>query len=361
MPELSHKEQVDVVGKALELECDLAMKRADMELLKTQEFAAFPAFDEVFDETEPVEPQRRLLEPPPAPRLRKPGYGILEHAGKNWYWLAGWLGCSVASGLLGSVPILTTLLMLGSALSLIGFFVTYATARPTMIAARQAEVETKNQAAAAAYNQEVAAEQAKLDEAFRQELTTYHDLLLPQYTKEHEAHVAEYEEMRREYITERDAWEADKCRVMGELAAYVDEHERELAEVYDTSRIISTHYREIPLLSWLYEDMSSSDHDIRYATELLDRDRQRIATSQAAELVDDSIKRFRRSYEDAEAQKASREDEMMDQLYRLVDAQEAQVELSQYQYDTQRKVLFHERVGTAEAVTRIWRRHKSSR
>ena len=52
---------------------------------------------------------------------------------------------------------------------------------------------------------------------------------------------------------------------------------------------------------------------------------------------------------------------MMDQLYRLVDAQEAQVELSQYQYDTQRKVLFHERVGTAETVSRIWRRHKNSR
>lgn len=35
--------------------------------------------------------------------------------------------------------------------------------------------------------------------------------------------------------------------------------------------------------------MSTSDHDIRYATELLDRDRQRLATQEAGNIVRKSV------------------------------------------------------------------------
>ena len=40
-------------------------------------------------------------------------------------------------------------------------------------------------------------------------------------------------------------------------------------------------YRELWILCWLYDDMRTSDHDIKYATELLDRDRQRLKTDEA--------------------------------------------------------------------------------
>ncbi len=58
-----------------------------------------------------------------------------------------------------------------------------------------------------------------------------------------------------------------------------------LEALYESIRIISLTYRKLEILRWLYDDMSTSDHDIRYATELLDRDRQREVTLRAGLLV----------------------------------------------------------------------------
>ena len=62
-----------------------------------------------------------------------------------------------------------------------------------------------------------------------------------------------------------------------------------LKNLYDTTKLISVHYRELWILRWLYDDMRSSDHDIRYATELLDRDRQRLATEQAGKMIREAM------------------------------------------------------------------------
>lgn len=62
-----------------------------------------------------------------------------------------------------------------------------------------------------------------------------------------------------------------------------------LQNLYDTTKLISVHYRELWILRWLYDDMRSSDHDIRYATELLDRDRQRLATEQAGKMIREAM------------------------------------------------------------------------
>lgn len=62
-----------------------------------------------------------------------------------------------------------------------------------------------------------------------------------------------------------------------------------LQNLYDTTKLISVHYRELWILRWLYDDMRSSDHDLRYATELLDRDRQRLATEQAGKMIREAM------------------------------------------------------------------------
>ena len=62
-----------------------------------------------------------------------------------------------------------------------------------------------------------------------------------------------------------------------------------LDELYANTKIVSLTYRALWILSWLYNDMSTSDHDIRYATELLDRDRQRLATQEAGNIVRKSV------------------------------------------------------------------------
>lgn len=62
-----------------------------------------------------------------------------------------------------------------------------------------------------------------------------------------------------------------------------------LQNLYNTTKLISVHYRELWILRWLYDDMRSSDHDIRYATELLDRDRQRLATEQAGKMIREAM------------------------------------------------------------------------
>lgn len=90
--------------------------------------------------------------------------------------------------------------------------------------------------------------------------------------------------------------------------------------LYNTTRIISSTYRTIPILAWLYEDMSTSDHDIRYATELLDRNRQLVATMNVNQSINnmhaDMQTGFRAVYESIEEGNALQEEtnEILDKM-----------------------------------------------
>ena len=114
-------------------------------------------------------------------------------------------------------------------------------------------------------------EQEKIDADYKKQKEHYEMITVPEYNQA------------------LDNWSTVKERKINFLEEEIKLNTEYLTDLYDTSKLVSKTYRDIALLRWLYEDMSSSDHDIRYATELLDRDRQRIVTIESSRLIQSSI------------------------------------------------------------------------
>ena len=108
---------------------------------------------------------------------------------------------------------------------------------------------------------------------------------------------AEYEEKKRhyenvtvpEYNRELNNWKSIQEKKRLFLEEELKYNNEALNDLYETSKLISATYRDLWILKWLYEDMSTSDHDIRYATELLDRDRQRLVTEEAGKRTESAV------------------------------------------------------------------------
>lgn len=62
-----------------------------------------------------------------------------------------------------------------------------------------------------------------------------------------------------------------------------------LAALYEATGLISSRYRDAEWLMWMYEDMSTSDHDIARATDLMNAERQIEETKRAGEKTADAI------------------------------------------------------------------------
>ncbi len=118
---------------------------------------------------------------------------------------------------------------------------------------------------------ETAQKQLEIDAKYQSDLEHYETTVVPNYNRD----LAQWKDSQQKKI----AMLEDDIRI----------HEETLAELYDTTKLISLTYRELWILRWLYDDMRSSDHDIRYATELLDRDRQRYATMLSGRMVTDAV------------------------------------------------------------------------
>lgn len=124
--------------------------------------------------------------------------------------------------------------------------------------------------------------QQEADEKYRAELSRTYDEYVNAMEVYNSQTVPTYE---MEYAE----WKEVQAKKIALVEEVIKSNSELLQEIYDTTRIISVSYRELRTLEYLYEDMNSSDHDIRYATELFDRNRQRILTEQVGYMVRDSI------------------------------------------------------------------------
>lgn len=114
-------------------------------------------------------------------------------------------------------------------------------------------------------------EQEKIDKEYATQKQQYEGVILPQYNDA------------------LNLWNANQERKIAIIEEEIRLNKEALDELYANTKIVSLTYRALWILSWLYNDMSTSDHDIRYATELLDRDRQRLATQEAGNIVRKSV------------------------------------------------------------------------
>lgn len=136
-------------------------------------------------------------------------------------------------------------------------------------AVQQAEAEAcrKQQEAEEAVRQE----QKNLDEEYEKQLQHYNTVILPAYNDG------------------LAKWSVAQEKKIAFLKEELQLNNESLNDLYENSKIISIKYRELWMLKWLYDDMSSSDHDIRYSTELLDRDRQLDALKNVADTTQNAI------------------------------------------------------------------------
>ncbi len=152
----------------------------------------------------------------------------------------------------------------------------------------------------AQYEQKLAESQIKYDEEmeyynnvlmpkYAEELERYNSITIPEYEQEVAHRKEQHERAVQEYQEGKKTWLNQQNGMIEWLKGDINYNKVTLEELYEETNIISVYYRELWILRWLYNDMSSSDHDIRYATELLDRDRQRRATEQSAQMVREAV------------------------------------------------------------------------
>ena len=120
-------------------------------------------------------------------------------------------------------------------------------------------------------NAEIEKKQTEIDSKYKSDLEHYNTTTISNYNKEK---------------TNWNKIHNEKIKILEED---LNLNKETLSELYDTTRLISLTYRELWILRWIYDDMRSSDHDVRYATELLDRDRQRLVTEQSGRMIRESI------------------------------------------------------------------------
>ena len=132
--------------------------------------------------------------------------------------------------------------------------------QPEYVNARiAAERKAKEQEVAMAA--ELKEKQESLDRAYKEAKENYDMVVVPQYNQELEQWTSVHEL---------------KIKVISDD---LKSNQNALEELYQTTALISKNNRSLPKLIWLYDDMSTSEHDIERATDLLNNERQIAATT----------------------------------------------------------------------------------
>ncbi len=258
MSTFTQEQQTDIIKKARDLTAAIMAEKDELKHLQAQRFKPIPEAPARF-----VLPQPDKIQPqyPPAPRST---YSFTDHI--KVYFKENTLKAIL---LLPAFLILVVVIYF-SYLSRLEEYNKVLAQTPEYLKAR-AEAEE----AAAAQQQEqdakYKAQQEKFDADFKENKAHYDNVTLP------------------EYKIELAQWENNQQRKIQIIEDELALNQTALEELYKETKLVSATYRALWILDWLYEDMSTSDHDIRYATELLDRDRQRLATSEAGRITQRAI------------------------------------------------------------------------
>lgn len=365
----SHDEETEIVRKAMLLETAIAIEKVDLADLKSEEFDRFPDYETVFQDKRPVAPQRETctvakVDDLPIPKPPKCDYTLKQHCIKQPYWvvmlLVGFLlmTSSRSSYMFG---------MFLGAVGMYGLPITYFRKKrelnkelaesPQYLTLVDA-TKMKNLELREAAEKEAKEKQVVLDKKYEKELAHYNSVVIPSYEATVADHKHEYEKMQEEYSRDKAEWEENKAKTIALLSEDISAKQESLAKLYDETKILSVHYREIPLLEWLYDDMRTSDHDIRYATELLDRNRQRVAQEEGVDRVRNCINILKDETKNHHMEMLGALGVIAGTVQGVESSLlEANASLG-YIYDVNKKTLGHARVNTGYVAVKEWRRHK---
>lgn len=285
MSKFTQPEEVMIVKNAMELTATIMLEENELRQVRAEQFRS-----------RPNPPQRKVL---PQPNKIYPQYPPKPHADysyteylketvaglKKYVFFAGIAAVIIfILGRLTMGPVFDALLIFT-----LGFFAVpalfftyylYYIKRKTLNqqlaetpeylqAVKNAEKEAEKQQKEAV--EEVRKEQEKSDAEYEVQKKQYECVTLPEYQQA------------------LDTWNVIQEKKIAFLERELNCNKEALGSLYDNSELVSITYRELWILKWLYEDMSTSDHDIRYATELLDRNRQRLATIEAGRQTEAAV------------------------------------------------------------------------
>ena len=110
----------------------------------------------------------------------------------------------------------------------------------------------------AAIDENVRIRQKEADDAYAAAMKEYNDVTIPQY---------EDEKIR---------WEKEHSANINSAESDLEAAEKELAELYETTKIIPLQYRDMDALQYIYDTISTSDYTVHDAIEIYDKARQRL-------------------------------------------------------------------------------------
>lgn len=244
----TQEQQVEIVRNARDLTATIEAEEHELYKLKSEKFREMPKA-----------PVRKVL--PQAPKIL-PQYPPIPKAN---YSFGEHLKIYFNENIARSVVLLVFLFLVFFALAFLSYSEKLKEMNEKLV--REPEyLKARAEAEKVAVEQQkeaddkVRADQEKLDNEYEENKHNYETVIIPKYK----------EELLK--------WEENQQRKIQIIENELELNKETLNQLYNESKLISVTYRELKLLAWIYEDMNSSDHDIRYATELLDRNRQMALT-----------------------------------------------------------------------------------
>lgn len=278
MSRFTREEQTNIVGMAAELETAIIAENEELRRLNAQQFKVLP--QPPVESAVPVPKYLKATEPPVKAMafsewaIKKTGVlGFLFK--KNYLWISlliivlpivgfilSYILGSFASKIMGTI----SLIILGGSLLISAAALVFLVVMFLCWPKKQLENEVRN---SPEY-------QARKDEMIRLTNAKNQELKL-KYEAQVEANKAEYLAAKDNYDTviipayknELAVW-TDKHNTMIDLVQNdLKQNQDALDHLYSTTQLIPVSYHNSERLVWLYEDMSSSEHDIERAIDLL--------------------------------------------------------------------------------------------
>lgn len=210
-----NQEHVIAVKKALDLSILISKTKDSLSELKSEKF-----------KDEPTAPVRQIF---------SPNYPEIKSTVEFW-----------------SIKLLPTILFLPW---IVIYYFIYKKEKEADIERIRNSSEYRNKCAI--IDKEIKQKQEIADKEFKQKLEEYNNTVLAEYKKD----LAEWTKQHNQKISDKEN--------------ILESATKELSEHYLENRIIPTQYREIEILQYIYDMISTSDYSIKEAIDMYDKERQR--------------------------------------------------------------------------------------
>lgn len=122
-------------------------------------------------------------------------------------------------------------------------------------------------------------------EKYNQAMRLYNNVVMKAYEEAEAENDIKHEETLLQYENNKREWYQKRDKFIAWLKGDINYNEVTLEELYSSTGLLSVAYRDLETLVWLFENMNSSNYDIRYAMELYDRHRERLAIENSASRI----------------------------------------------------------------------------